>query len=177
MGIYRWLIEFGRVDICTEVSMLSSHMALLHQEHFEAALHVMLYLSLNHNSSLCMDPTYPATDSTQFPICDWSEFYGEVEEPIPPNAPKAIGKVVDLHMFVNSDHAGDQRTCRSHNGLLIYLNTVLVSWYSKRQSTIDTCTFGAEFGATKTGVEAIRGICYKFTYDWHSHIWCYPHLR
>ncbi len=45
MGIYRWMIELGRVDICTEVSMLSSHMALSCQGHLEAALHVMLYLS------------------------------------------------------------------------------------------------------------------------------------
>ncbi|KAL7460152.1 hypothetical protein ACHAXS_000616 [Conticribra weissflogii] len=108
MGIYRWMIELGRVDICTEVSMLSSHMALPRQGHLEAALHMISYLSLHHNSFLCIDPTYKEIDSTQFPIFDWSEFYGEVEEPIPPNAPEAIGKVVDLHMFVNSDHAGDQ---------------------------------------------------------------------
>ncbi len=76
-----------------------------------------------------MDPMYPEIDSTQFPVCDWSEFYSEVEEPIPPNVPKAIGKVVDLRMFVDSDHAGDQHTRRSHSGFLIYLNTALVSWY------------------------------------------------
>ncbi len=50
MGIYRLMIELGRVDICTEVSMLLSHMALLHQGHLEAVLYVMLYLSLHHNS-------------------------------------------------------------------------------------------------------------------------------
>ncbi len=44
---------------------------------------------------------------------------------------------------------------------MIYLNTALISWYSKRQSTIETCTFGAEFVAMKTGVEALRGIGYK----------------
>ncbi len=99
MGVYRWMIELGRVDICTEVSMLSSQMALPLQGHLEAALHVMLYLSFHHNSHLCMDHTYPVIDSTQFPICDWREFYGEVEEPILPNAPEAIGKVVDLCML------------------------------------------------------------------------------
>ncbi len=109
--------------------MLSLHLALLHQGYLEAALHVMSYLSLHHNSQLYMDPTYQATDITQFPICDWSEFYGGVEEPSPPNAPEAIDKVVDLHMFVDSDHAGDQRTQQSHSGFLIYLNTALVSWY------------------------------------------------
>ncbi|KAL7461048.1 hypothetical protein ACHAXS_001485 [Conticribra weissflogii] len=73
-----------------------------------------------------MDPTYPAIDSTQFPICDWDEFYSEVEEPIPPNVLEAIGKVVDLCMFVDSDHAGDLHTWRSHSGFLIYLNAALV---------------------------------------------------
>ncbi len=136
-------------------------MVLPCQGHLEAALHVMLYLSLHHNSRLCMDPTYPAIDSIQFPICDWTEFCSEVEEPIPPNAPEAIGKIVELCMFVDSDLAGDQRTQRSWSGFLIYLNTALISWYSKRQSTIETCTFGAEFVAMKNGVETIRGIHYK----------------
>ncbi len=55
-----------------------------------------------------MDCTYPEIDNTQFPIFDWSEFYGEVEEPILRNAPKAIGKVVDLRMFVDTDYTRDQ---------------------------------------------------------------------
>ncbi len=160
MGICRWMIELGRVDICTGLSMLSSHMALPQQGHLEAALRVMFYLSLHHNSHLCMDPMYPAIDSTQFPIRDGRE-YSEVEEPIPPNAPEAIGKVVDLHMFVGSDHGGDQRTQRYCSGLLIYLHTESINWYSKRQSMIETCTFGAEFVVMKTGIEALCGIHYK----------------
>ena len=28
IGILRWMVELGRVDICCEVSMLSSHLAL-----------------------------------------------------------------------------------------------------------------------------------------------------
>ncbi len=67
-----------------------------------------------------MDPTYPAIDSTQFPICDWSEFYGDIEEPIPPNAPEAIGKVVDLHMFV----ASDQQEINIYRGLAVHF------WYT-----------------------------------------------
>ncbi|KAL7455165.1 hypothetical protein ACHAXS_000352, partial [Conticribra weissflogii] len=64
-------------------------------------------------------------------------------------------------MFVDSDHAGDQCTPRSCSGFLIYLNTALISWYSKRQLTIETCTFGAEFVAMKTGIKALSGISYK----------------
>ncbi len=101
--------------------MLSSHIALLHQEHLEAAPQVMLYLLLQHNLHLCMDPTYWTIDGTQFPMFEWSDFYGEVKEPIPPNLRDTIGKLVDLHMFVNSDHAGDQNTHQSHSGFPIYL--------------------------------------------------------
>ncbi len=54
-----------------------------------------------------MDPTFSNIQSTQFPLCDWNEYYGDVEEPILSNTPEAIGKVVDLCMFVNIDHAGD----------------------------------------------------------------------
>ena len=28
IGVLRWIVELGRVDICCEVSMLSSHLAL-----------------------------------------------------------------------------------------------------------------------------------------------------
>ncbi len=121
MGMRRWMIKLGRVDISIEVSMLLLHVALSCQGNLEAALHIMLYLSLHHNSCLCMDPTYPVIDSMQFLMCDLSEFYGEVEEPISHDAPEAIGKVVDFCMFVNSDNAGDQCTYRSHSGFLIYL--------------------------------------------------------
>ncbi len=75
-----------------------------------------------------MDPRYLAVDSNQFPIYDWSDFYGEVKEPISSNAPEALGKIVDLHMFVDSDHSGDQRTQQSCSGFLIYLHTVLIRW-------------------------------------------------
>ncbi len=155
MGIYRWMKKLYRMHIATEVSMLLLHVALPQQGHLQEGLRVMSYLSLHHNLHLCMDPTHPTIDSTQFPICDWSEFYSKIEEPIPTNAPDAIGKVVDHCIFVNSDHASNQHTHRLHSGFLIYLNTALISWCLKRQSTIKTCTFCAEFLAMKTGVEVL----------------------
>ncbi len=47
-----------------------------------------------------MDFTYLTIDSTQFPVYDWSEIYGNVEEPIPPITPEAIGKVVEICMLM-----------------------------------------------------------------------------
>ena len=80
---------------------------------------------------------------------------------IPPNAPDPRVNYVDLHMWVDSDHAGDKMTRRSRTGYFIFLNTALIDWLSKKKATIEGSVFGAEFDAMKTGVEALRGIRYK----------------
>ena len=67
-------------------------------------------------------------------------------------------KSVELRMHVNSDYARDKATRRSRTGLLIFINTDLIHWMSKKQPTIETPVFGAEFVATKHGIEKIRGI-------------------
>jgi hypothetical protein len=109
IGVMKWMVELGRIDIVTEVSMLSSYLACPREGHFENALHVMGYLRV-HNSQLIFDPTYPDIDQTAFPSFEWTEFYGSVEEAIPPNMPPPLGKDVDLRMMVDSDHAGEKRT-------------------------------------------------------------------
>jgi hypothetical protein len=50
IGVMRWMVELGCIDIATEVSMLSSYLACPHKGHLENALHVMGYLQLKHNS-------------------------------------------------------------------------------------------------------------------------------
>ena len=80
---------------------------------------------------------------------------------IPPNASDPRVNYVDLRMWVDSDHAGDKMTRRSHTGYFIFLNTALIDWLSKKQATIESSVFVAEFIAMKTGVGALRGIRYK----------------
>ncbi|KAI2507295.1 Reverse transcriptase (RNA-dependent DNA polymerase) [Fragilaria crotonensis] len=96
-----------------------------------------------------------------FKECDWRAFYGNAKEALPPNAPTPRGKDVDLRLFVDSDHAGDKKTRRSRTGFLIYLNSAPITWFSKKQSTIETSVFGAEFVAMKQGMETLRGLRYK----------------
>ena len=161
IGVMRWMVELGRIDIATEVSMTSSYLAFPHEGRLEAALHIMGYLQLKHNSLLIFDPTYPAIDQTAFPIYDWTEFYGDVEEAIPPDMPPPLGKDIDLRMMVDSDHAGDKMTRRSRTGFLIFCNLSPIIWISKKQATIETSVFGAEFVAMKHGIETLRGLRYK----------------
>jgi len=161
IGVLRWMVELGRVDIATEVSLLSSHLALPREGHLLTALHVMGYLRLKHNSRLIFDPTYPIIDESRFPRHDWTEFYGDIHEAIPDDIPPPRGKEVIIRMMCDSDHAGDKLTRRSRTGILIFLNMALIDWISKRQATIETSVFGAEFVAMKHGIERLRGLRYK----------------
>jgi hypothetical protein len=122
----------------------------------------MAYLRVKHNSRLVLDPTYAGIDYAQFNVdADWHAFYGDVEEALPPNAPKPLGKEVELRMFVDSDHAGDKATRRSRTGYMIFINMSMIDWLTKKQATVEGAVFGAEFVAMKHGVEALCGICYK----------------
>jgi hypothetical protein len=129
--------------------------------HLDAVLHIFGYLKKKNGSRMVFDPSYPQIDMSAFKQCDWRDFYGDVSEVVPGDAPEALGKDVDLRMFVDSDHAGDKLARRSRTGFFIFLNSAPIQWMSKKQSTIETSVFGAEFVAMKQGMEALRGLRYK----------------
>ena len=88
--------------------------------------------------------------------CDWSDFYPGVVEALLPNAPKPLGKGVMLRMFVDSDRTSDKVSRRSRTGFVIFLDYGMIDWLSKKQSTVETSVFGAEFCAMKHGIENLR---------------------
>jgi hypothetical protein len=155
------MVELGHIDIATEVSLLSSHLEYPCEGHLKTTLHMMSYLSHKHNTQLIFNPTYPKIDMGQYPQFNWMEFYGYVEEAIPVDMPKPIGKDVDIRMMCDSDHAGDKSTRCSCTGFLIFCNMALIDWVSKKQATIDTSVFGAKFVAIKHGIEKLQGLQYK----------------
>jgi hypothetical protein len=127
----------GFIDIITEVSMLSTHLCLPREVHLEAAFHVFAYLGLHHNTIFVFDPTYPSVDMGTFIKTDWNSLYSDVKEITPSYAPVSRGNEVDLRLFVDSDHAGEQFTRRSRTGFVIYLNMAPLVWFSKRQPTVE----------------------------------------
>jgi hypothetical protein len=74
----------------------------------------------HHNARVVFDPTYPSVDTGTFIKTDWKSMYVDVKEMIPSDAPVSRGKEVDMRLFVDSDHAGEQYTRRSRTGFVIY---------------------------------------------------------
>ena len=84
-----------------------------------------------------------------------------MKEELPPDIPEPLGKSMRLRVYVDSDHAGDQVTRRSRTGFVVYLNNAPIYWFSKRQTSCETSTYGSEFIAMKQACEYVRGLRYK----------------
>ena len=161
IGVLRWAIELGRLDIYTEVSLLSQHLALPRVGHLETVYHVFAYLNKHEKSSIIFDPTDPVPITPTRAKPDWSSFYEDLEEELPPRMPEPLGNSVNVHVFVDANHAGNVVTRRSHTGILAFVQNSPILWVSRRQNTVETSTFGSEFVALRTARDVIIALRYK----------------
>jgi hypothetical protein len=164
IGILRWIVELGRIDICLEVSMMSSHLALPREGHLSQVLQIFSYLKKYHNTEMVFDPSDPVVDESTFERKDWtSSEFGHVDgiEELPTNMPLPRGQGFTMRAKVDADHAGDTVTRRSRTGFLVYLNCAPIYWFSKKQSSVESSSFGSEFVAMKQCCEYLRGLRYK----------------
>ncbi len=161
IGVLRWAVELGRIDILLETSLLSAFLASPREGHLEAAYHIFGYLKWNLSRKIAFDPAYPDIDQRRFTKHDWTDFYRDAKEAIPPNAPPPRGKCVSTHCFVDANLAGDMAGRRSQTGILIFVNRAPIIWHSKRQNTVETSTFGSEIVAMKNAIELIEALRYK----------------
>jgi hypothetical protein len=162
IGVLRWVVELGRVDLAIEVSAMASQMAMPRQGHLNVLFQMFAFLKGKHNSQMVFDPTVPEINESCFPLEDWSSTpYGNFKESIPGNAPEARGRGFVIRAFVDADHAGDCLTRRSRTGFIAYLNSAPIHWFSKKQTSVETSSFGSEFIAMKQCCEYLRGLRYK----------------
>ena len=131
IGILRWCIKLGHVDIIMEVMKLSSFLVSPREGHLEQAFHILAYLKKHLRSSLVFDDTEPDLSGFHFKKCDWEVQYPGVKEPIPNNAPKPLGCRVTTTCYIDVSHAGCRVTHCSHTGILIFVNRAPIIWYSK----------------------------------------------
>ena len=94
IGIVWWMVELGCVDICTEFSIMSSHLDLPREGNLEAVFNMFAYLKKNHNSEMVFDPSEPDIDMSDFPRKDWSlSIYGDVKDDMPPMCPTSEARM------------------------------------------------------------------------------------
>ena len=95
IGVLRWAVELGRLDIYIEVALLSQHLALPRVGHLEAVYHIFAYLHKHDKSRIIFDPTDPLPHTPTAAKPDWTSFYEVTEEELPPHMPEPLGYPVN----------------------------------------------------------------------------------
>jgi hypothetical protein len=89
IGILRWAIKLGRIDIALETALMSQYSALPREGHLEAVVyHIFAYLATHSNGRIVFNATTLLIDEDCFQHdVDWSVYE---EEPIDMPAPLGL---------------------------------------------------------------------------------------
>ena len=87
---------------------------------------------------------------------DWENtVYKGAEEVIAHDLPRPLGKSVVTTDYVDANLYHDYVTGKSLSGILTFFNKTPIDWYSKKQATVETATYGSEIVAARTATERI----------------------
>eukprot|EP00985_Skeletonema_marinoi_P004033 scaffold1764_cov199-Skeletonema_marinoi.AAC.1 len=157
IGSAQWVISIGRFDIAVHIMTLSSFRAQPRRGHLDRIKRVYAYLAKMKHAVIRYRTDMPDVSDFVFPELDWSNtpYSGSVEE-LPTNLPPARGKPVLMTTFADANLGHDFISGKSVTGLLHFLNKTPFDWFSKKQGTVETATFGSENSAARSAIEQIR---------------------
>ena len=99
------------------------------------------------------EPDYSDVPEAEY---DWSKsIYSNISKLIPKDALQPLGRHVTLTHYVDANLYHNMLTGHSITGILHFMNKTPIDWYSKKQATIETATYGSEFVAAHTCVDQV----------------------
>ena len=159
IGALQWTISLGRLDITTAVMTMSGFRTAPRVGHLERLKRICGYLCKMKHGYIRIRTDPPDYSDLQETHYDWARtVYGDVKEEKPRNAPRPLGKPVILTSYVDANLYHDMITGRSVSAVLHFINQTPIEWFSKKQPTVETATYGSEFVAAKMAVQQIMGI-------------------
>jgi hypothetical protein len=124
--------------------------------HLERAKQIYGYLQKMKEARIQVLTNEPDYSYFQDQEYDWSSsVYGDVKEIIPMDIPEPKGKYVTMSHYFDANLYHNMVTGRSITAILHFLNQTPMDWYSKKQATVETATFGSEFIAARTTIDQI----------------------
>jgi len=105
-------------------------------------------------------------DYTRYNVIDtnWGTTYHPCSEEIGSDIPLPKGKPVMMTTFVDANLMSDYVTGRSRTGILHMLNKTPIDWFSKKQASVETATYGSEFVAARIAVDQIVELRHELRY-------------
>jgi len=156
IGAMQWSISLGQIDIMTAVMTMSGFCTNPRWGHLEHCKHIYGYLSKMKDAMVHVwtdEPNYSGLPEQDF---DWARtIYGDVKEVVPEDIPEPLGKFVMLTTYINANLYHNMITGWSVTGILHLINKTPFDWYSKKQGTVETVTYGSEFVAARIATEQV----------------------
>ena len=152
----QWLIPFGRFGIKAQVITMSRFQAQPRQVHLERLKRIYAYVIRTKDYATRFKTTEPDYSYLPDQNLDWAyNVYCHVQEIIPDDIPDPLGKPVTTTttVHVNLNHC--LATGRSVTGCIHFMIHTPIDSDSKRQTTVQTATYGSEFVSSKTATEQI----------------------
>src|SRR5687768_4082281 len=72
-----------------------------------------------------------------------------------------FGKQCTVTCYVDVDHARDKVPCKLVTGVLLLVINAPLIWYTKRQKTVESSTYGSELMAARIGTDMVVEVRYK----------------
>ena len=156
VGQLQWLVALARFDIMSSVVTMSRFRTCPRQGHVDRCKRIYGYISHMDYGGIRFRTEEPDFSNLPAQEFDWSRsVYGDVKELIPKDAPPPRGRHVVTSTYVDANLQHDLVTGRALTGILHFVNATPIDWYSKRQATVETATYGSEFVAARIAVDQI----------------------
>ena len=165
VGQLQWLVTLGRFDIHAQVATMSRYRAAPRQGHMDRLKRIYSYAIRTRDYAIRF-----RTDQFDYSFLpdqdfDWTySVYGNVQEIFPDDMPDPLGEEVTTTTTMDANLNHCLATGKSLTGCLHFVNKAPVDWYSKKQTTVETATYGSEFVAAKTATEQIMDIRQTLSY-------------
>ena len=165
IGVLQWTITLGRFDIATAVMTMSGFRVAPREGHLERVRRICGYLAKFKHGCIRVRTDMPDYSDLPFKDYEWGKsVYGDVKEERPRDAPPPKGKPVVTTTYKDANLAHDLITGRAVTGVIHFLNQTPVEWFSKKQATVETATYGSEFAAAKVAIQQIAGLRHTLRY-------------
>ena len=155
IGQLQWAITLGRYDILAHVMSMSRFRLAPKIGHLGRMKRLYGYLAKTKHFAIryrAKEADYSHLPKQEY---EWARtVHGNSKEEITKDFPKPLGKKT----FLDANLLHDIVTGRSVTAVLPFVNTTPTDWFSKRQATVETATYGSEFVAAKTATEQIMDL-------------------
>jgi hypothetical protein len=99
------------------------------------------------------EPDYSEQECEEY---NWAKtVYGDIREQLPEGIPDPLGNYIMLSHYFDANLYHDMVMGWSVMGILHFMNKMPIDWYSKKQATVETATYGSKFIAACTCIDQV----------------------